>query len=318
VVSSAVTLAQELAGSLADELPRLVGVGAALPGHVDHARGRVVYGQNLKSIGDSWRDVGFASMLADAFGAPAAIDNDVNCMLIYQHELGPRQSEGSFVLVYLAADMEGIGSGILNEGSIVRGGAGCAGEFGHLVVQPGGPRCPCGNRGCLQAVVGGATIIRDVNWGRRHAVEQLSDAALLAEQGDARAVAAFVQAGRSFGQGLSILLNLLNPPLIVIGGPPEIVGQPGPKAAASPRRIAHPKRGRRKPSSAELFRRGFEETLREYTFGDAERGCRIEVDHVTVEMAARGAALLGLEAAERAVERVARIAAPPREPVRAG
>src|SRR5207237_6469364 len=169
VVDAAVSLAQTLLGREAgsDELPRFTSVGAAIPGHVDHSSGTVVYGQNLKSGGGSWHDERFAARLGEAFEAPAAIDNDVNSMVVYQQELGVGRGERSFVVVYLAPGMGGIGSGIVVDGKIVRGCSGGAGELGHLVVQPGGPRCPCGNRGCLQAVVGVDTIVRNVNWGER-------------------------------------------------------------------------------------------------------------------------------------------------------
>ena len=232
--------------------------------------------------------------MGEAFEAPAAIDNDVNSMVVYQQEFGVGRGERSFVVVYLAPGMGGIGSGIVVDGKIVRGCSGGAGELGHLVVQPGGPRCPCGNRGCLQAVVGVDTIVRNVNWGEREVVvTDLAGAAQLAEQGDARAVDTFRQAGRSFGQGLAALMNLLNPPLTIIGGPEEIVGS-GP----TPRRRG--KDGRRKAGrSAQLFRDGYEGTLAEYSFAQLEGDCRIEVDRLDLEMAAVGAALLGLRSAAR-------------------
>jgi predicted NBD/HSP70 family sugar kinase len=273
--------------------PRFAAVGAAVPGQVDHKRGVVVFGPDLVSKDHSWRDVDLGTKLESEFDAPAVIENDVNAMAGYQQELALGRDERSFVVVYLAPGMAGVGSGIVVDGKIIRGCSGGAGEFGHLVVQPGGPRCVCDNRGCLQALIGVDTIVRTVNWGGRdlihaHATEtkRLAEAARLAEEGDARAVDAFRHAGRWFGQGLSSLVNLLNPPLTIIGGPEEIVG---PVESEPPAAVMR---------SAELFREGYEETLRDYSFAQLERSCRIMIDSLNVERAAVGAALLAMRAQE--------------------
>jgi predicted NBD/HSP70 family sugar kinase len=302
-VEAIVALSEQLAGTTEAETPEgFAAVGAAVPGHVDHATGRVVYGYNLGPEGTSWEKVDFATMLAETFGPPAAIDNDVNCMVLYQKVFGLGRGEPSFVAIYLARDMAGLGSGILIDGNVVRGCSGGAGEFGHVVVQPGGARCPCGNRGCVEASVGVDTIVRNVNWGEHNNVTDLAGAALLAEEGDRRATDTFRQAGRSFGQGLSALVNLINPPLVILGGPREIVGMPTRADSARPstsqrRRGRQPKQARQNgPRSADLFREGYEETLTAYSFAELETDCRIAVGSLTLEMAAVGAALLGCAA----------------------
>lgn len=272
---------------------RFTAVGAAVPGQVDHKRGVVVFGPDLVSPDHSWENEDLGTMLEKEFDAPAVIENDVNSMAGYQQKLGRWSDEKSFVVVYLAPGMAGVGSGIVVDGKIIRGCSGGAGEFGHLVVQPGGPRCVCDNRGCLQALIGVDTIVRTVNWGGRDAIDphatetkRLAKAAELAEDGDARAEDAFRHAGRWFGQGLSSLVNLLNPPLTIIGGPEEIVGPVESEPAQAVMR------------SAELFHEGYEETRCDYSFADLEQDCRIEVDALNVERAAIGAALLALRAQE--------------------
>lgn len=262
----------------------IAAVGAAIPGHVNHRTGTVVFGQNLERVGASWENVEFAELLENAFSAPAAIDNDVNCMVIARQ---PVWRERSVVAIYLASELGGLGSGILVDGDIIRGCVGGAGEFGHIVVQPGGPRCSCGNRGCVEAVVGAATLLRNVNWGDRSVAESLTDAARLASEGDETAVATFLQAGRFFGQALSTVVNLLNPPLIVIGGPPEIV-------SGIEKRGGH--RGGR-PTSADLFRRGYEATLHEYSFARLDAGCRVKHEALTIDLAAEGAGMVAAAAA---------------------
>jgi glucokinase len=306
VVEAVLKMAEDLSGEEGTETASgISSIGAALPGHVDHAGGKVVYGYKLGLDGASWHNEEFAALLGEAFGVPAVIDNDVNCMVLYQHEFGLGRGEPSFVTIYLASDMGGLGSGILIDGKIVRGCVGGAGEFGHLVVQPGGPRCPCGNRGCLEAVVGVDTIRRNVNWGERSNVKDLAGAALLAQEGDPRARDTFRQAGRFFGQGLAALVNLINPPLVIIGGPPEIVGLPRTADSSSAsidqalRRRVPTQRRRRTIRSAQLFREGYQETLKAYSFAKLEDSVEIAIGSLTLEMAAVGAAILGLESQQR-------------------
>ena len=271
--------------------PRIVATGAAVPGQVHDDV--VVFGPNLAAWAKAWTDVPFVRILEQAFGARAMLENDVNAMLLHEQELGLGRGHDSFVVVYLAPGMTGLGSGIAIDGTLLRGCAGGAGEFGHLVAQPGGPKCVCGNRGCLEAMVSIDTILRNVNWGDRNVARNLAEAAVRVDQSDARAQEAFRQAGRWFGQGLSALVNLVNPPLVVIGGPEEVVG-PLPKRGQGFRRQAKttPRR------SAQLFREGYNETLHAYSFAELHGYCEIKIGSLSVEKAAVGVALLAMRAPE--------------------
>ena len=276
--------------------PRIVATGAAVPGQVDDDV--VVFGPNLAAWAKAWKNEPFVRILQEAFGVPAVLENDVNAMLLHEQELGLGHGRDSFVVVYLAPGMTGLGSGIAIDGKLLRGHAGGAGEFGHLVAQPGGPKCVCGNRGCLEAMVSIDTILRNVNWGDRHVARSLAEAANKVDDGDPRAQEAFRQAGRWFGQGLSALVNLLNPPLIVVGGPEEVVG-PLPKA-----RKAFQKATTRR--SAQLFREGYRETLRLYSFAELHGYCAIEIGSLSIEKAAIGVALLAMRAPEPQPDEAAR------------
>ena len=265
-------------------------IGAAIPGHVNHGTGTVVYSP-FASGHTPWTDEDIARRLEQEFSVPALIDNDVNCMAIDQRERGLGRNTESFVVVYVSTDLSGLGCGVVLGGSVIRGCTGGAGEAGHIVVEPGGPRCGCDNRGCLQALLSEETLIRNVNWGeRRDAVRDLAEAAALADVGDARACDAFRQAGGFFGQGLSAIVNLLNPPLLVLSGPDELFGNAPTPTPSRLRRAALPERSRGR--SAQIFQDSFKETLTAYTFAELESDCRIEISSITVEMAARGAALL--------------------------
>jgi predicted NBD/HSP70 family sugar kinase len=270
--------------------PRIVATGAALPGQMENDL--VVFGPNLAAWAKAWKNVPFVDDLQKGFGAPAVLENDVNAMLLHEQELGLGRGHDSFVVVYLAPGMTGLGSGIAIDGKLLRGCVGGAGEFGHLVAQPGGPKCVCGNRGCLEAMVSIDTILRTVNWGDRKVATDLAQAANRVDDGDRRAQEAFRQAGRWFGQGLSALVNLLNPPLIIIGGPEEVVG-PLPKRAQAFRRTTQRR-------SARLFRAGYRETLRAYTFAELQEDCDVRTGSLSAEKAAVGVALLALRAPEPA------------------
>ncbi|MDQ3821877.1 MAG: ROK family protein [Actinomycetota bacterium] len=271
-------------------------VGASVGGHIDHVNGFVVYASDLIVDGDSWRNEELAADLSRALGVPAFIDNDVNCMVEYERRFGPGADYDSFVVVYLAPDVKGLGSGILVDGKIVRGATGGAGEFGHAVVEAAGPRCGCGNRGCLQAVLTTSTLVRNINWGRRDAVADLADAGDLAERGDARAIQTFQQAGRYFGQGLSLIVNLLNPPLLILGGPEQLLGPVTKPLRPAHRRQPLPRVARKAKRSAALFTQAYKSTLAAYSFCELEQDCRIEVGELTLETAAMGAGLLAATA----------------------
>jgi predicted NBD/HSP70 family sugar kinase len=294
VVSKTRQLVEQLSRDLdsGDGTPRILATGAAVPGQVDQEA--VVFGPNLAARAKAWTDVPFVHNLEQEFGVPAVLENDVNAMLLHEQELGLGRGRDSFAVVYLAPGMTGLGSGIAINGELLRGCAGGAGEFGHLVVQPGGPKCVCGNRGCLEALVSIETILRNVNWGDRKVAGSLAEAARRVDRGDARAQEAFRQAGRWFGQGLSALVNLVNPPLVVIGGPEEVVGRVA-KAGQGFRRQVRttPRR------SVQLFRAGYEETLHAYSFAELEGYCEIEIGSLSVERAAVGVAFLAKSVRER-------------------
>ncbi|MGH7904797.1 MAG: ROK family protein, partial [Candidatus Dormibacteraceae bacterium] len=105
----------------------------------------------------------------------------------------------------------GIGCGLVVEGRLYSGAHGTAGEVGHMVLDPGGPLCACGQRGCLEAYAGGEGI-------RRRTGARAVDVCRAALAGEPGAVAVMEDAARHFGQALVNLTNLVDPELIVVGG----------------------------------------------------------------------------------------------------
>ncbi|MEU8381828.1 ROK family transcriptional regulator [Streptosporangium sp. NPDC048865] len=198
------------------------GLGVAVPGLVDVARGVVTFAPNL-----GWRDLPLAARLSAALGpwsVPVSVGNDANLAAVAEHTSGV--AAGTPHLVYLTGDV-GVGGGIFVDGRPLRGADGFSGEVGHLPVDPGGARCGCGRHGCWETKVGLAALIRTampdqayppadlpVSDPEEHATKIARGLAA----GDPRMTAAVAQVGRWLGLGGSILANLFNPRVIVVGG----------------------------------------------------------------------------------------------------
>jgi predicted NBD/HSP70 family sugar kinase len=191
----------------------LVGVGLGVPALVDSA-GRVVRSTHL-----GWSDVPLGAMMAAALPAGRIlVDNGVK--LATQGELWFGAGRGTKHFAYCSFGA-GVGCGLAIGGDIVRGESGLAGELGHTVVEPGGPRCACGNSGCLEAVAGLPALFARVAEATGEEVDALDAAALAARarQGDEAVLRELTRAGRAIGVALAVLVNLFNPRYIVCDGP---------------------------------------------------------------------------------------------------
>ncbi len=209
--------------------PRSVGVG--LPGLVDR-RGVLRVGPNLAGI----VDVAFGDRLARRLGVPVAVDNDANCAMWAEHELGAARGADEAILVTLGT---GIGAGLVAGGRLHRGANGFAAEAGHMVVDPNGPRCPCGARGCWERFGSGSGLGRlardEANAGRAARIVALAggDAEAVrgehvtraASEGDPEALAVMADFGWWVALGVANLVNLLDPSVVVVGGGLAEVGE---------------------------------------------------------------------------------------------
>jgi hypothetical protein len=141
-------LARRAVTRVGGEGKQVLGLTVGVPGLVD-AKGTVRIALNL-----GWRDVDLHDGLVQALGAPdypVAVENDANLAAMAEFRYGPYA--GTPNLVHITGDL-GIGAGIVVDGRLLRGGQGFPGEIGHVRVAEGGPRCACGQRGCLEAVAG--------------------------------------------------------------------------------------------------------------------------------------------------------------------
>jgi predicted NBD/HSP70 family sugar kinase len=161
-----------------------------------------------------WRNVPLRSMLEARLSLPVVVENDVNTLAMAERWFGAGAGVADFVVVTLG---RGVGLGMVVDGRLYRGGRGAGGEFGHVTVEPDGPPCECGKRGCLEALVGEPGLRRRL----REAVGRdltLTDGAALARSGDPTARAVFSEAGRTLGLALAGVVNLLNPVRLIVGG----------------------------------------------------------------------------------------------------
>lgn len=207
----------ELAAEAMAGLKNAVGVTVSVPGLVDTAAGTVTFSPRLR-----WRDVSVADGLAARTGLGLdriVVDNDANLGALA--ELADMDVAD---LVYLTGDF-GIGGGVIAGGRLVRGSIGFAGEIGHMAMDPLGPYCSCGRRGCWETQVGLGALLHacaDPDDPIRDPALDLDQRMRMvrarAAQQDRRTLDALHQIGTALGLGVSFLVNLLNPAVVVLGG----------------------------------------------------------------------------------------------------
>lgn len=207
-----------LAGQLVEEMLseaevcrlEVVGVGMGLPGPVHRPSGEL----GDSTILPGWVGVRAAKAMSDALGLPVEVENDTNLGALGEWMWGA--GRGADPLAYLKAST-GIGAGFIIDGRPYVGAGGTAGEIGHTVVDPSGPICRCGSRGCLETLAGAPAILaalRDT-YGEELTLTEAIERALDGEAGCRRAIS---DAGRTIGASVATLCNLFNPRRIVVGG----------------------------------------------------------------------------------------------------
>jgi glucokinase len=206
-----------------------VGVGAA--GFVDAATGSITFSPNLV-----YDDPQVATAVREHVGLPVMVDNDANVAAWGEYRFGGARGATHIALLTLGT---GIGSGFIIDGEILRGHSGAGAELGHMVIDPTGPECPCGLRGCFEQFASGTAIARFA----RQAVEQEPDSSIVTFAGTISQITAehvakaareldevardvLRRAGRALGLGLSNVVNLFDPEVIVLGGSVVQAGEP--------------------------------------------------------------------------------------------
>ena len=205
----------------AGALGRLRAVSIGFAGYTDSARGLIYFAPNVGGL----RNIRVKQYLLKHLDIPVFVENDANCAALGEYYKGAGRGAGSLFVFTLGT---GVGGGFVVNGEIWHGASGTAGEIGHTIVMAGGPRCKCGNRGCLEAFASATAIVKEYRRRRRRrggrggamgagkvTARQVAD---LARRGDRAALGALNYAARGLGMGIANIFNLLNPDLILIGG----------------------------------------------------------------------------------------------------
>jgi predicted NBD/HSP70 family sugar kinase len=187
------------------------GVGISLPGRVNPVTQRLIFAPNLK-----WPDFDIKKIVETKMGLPVTMENDATACLMAELTFSRMDGVRDAVLVAVA---EGVGTCVLTNGQLVSGNNGMAGEFGHVSIDPNGPRCGCGKKGCWE--VFGSTraalrYYRDLR-PKSHVVT-FQELLNLAEEGDAAAAQALTMQAQGIGRGLRMIIAGLSPSTILIAG----------------------------------------------------------------------------------------------------
>jgi glucokinase-like ROK family protein len=202
----------------------IIGIGIGMHGQVNPEKGFLLFAPNL-----NLRHIHIQSELEKEFDIPIEIENDVRAMALGESWFGNGQGIEDFICVYVGM---GIGAGIILNHKLYRGTSHTAGEMGHTTVDVNGPKCSCGNYGCLQALAASSAIVartqREIRLGRKSIITELVSGDLdeitgeiiyqAALQEDELAQEILRSTGRFLGIGIANIVNTLNPQKVIIGG----------------------------------------------------------------------------------------------------
>ncbi len=202
---------------------RAIGIGS--PGPLDPETGVIIFAPNL-----GWSNVPLKTKLEVNLGIPTFVDNDVNMGTLGEYAFGAGQGVKSLVGIFVGT---GIGGGIILDGKLYHGVNKTAGEVGHMIVKANGPRCGCGNFGCLEAVASRTAITRELQKailkkGQKSKLTQLNGGSLdlirsqaiakAVKRADKPTIKVMQRAGKYLGMSVASIVHFLNPEMIVLGG----------------------------------------------------------------------------------------------------
>ena len=209
VIADMAALMQDVIRDVARDQIRGIGIGS--PGPLDVTTGIVESPHNLPGFAH----VPLANRIESMMQIPTVLDNDANVAALAEYRYGDGQGIQNMVYVTIST---GIGGGIIENGQVVRGRRGMAGEFGHISIDAlhGNP-CICGNRGCLEAIASGPAIAKTASdrLARDVTTKEVGE---LAQQGDPVALAVLHEAFDALGAGIVNLLHIFDPERVILGG----------------------------------------------------------------------------------------------------
>ncbi len=198
-----------------------LGIGLAMPAPFDFHRRAMRCHASMSA----WNGLPIHDLLQAQLNLPLRLEQHANCLALAERWFGDADHNGhaagpgeNFICIHLG---DTIDLGIVIAGEIYRGTAGLAGNFGHVLLDPNGPPCPCGDRGCVETYCTAAAVLRnahaaDPHIPPTHSINQLAE---LAAAGNPHARAAFENMGTHLGLGIANLIHLFDPALIILAGP---------------------------------------------------------------------------------------------------
>ncbi len=205
-------LAEKTASFISDSKSSVIlGIGVAVPGAVrDSNTGSV------DSVTLGWQGIPLGATLARTLSLPVVVENNVNAVAVAEQLYGTGRNFQNFLVVTIGT---GIGLSIVIEGDLYRGSRGAAGELGHIEIDPEGPICNCGKKGCLEAVIGQTSLEAAGNdKGLISGEENVGNLANIGRAGNAAAQEIFQTAARHLGTAVSNLVNIFDPEAILVLG----------------------------------------------------------------------------------------------------
>jgi glucokinase len=226
---SIATLVEATLADAAATSADVAALGVGVPGRVDRDTGHVTLAVNL-----DWHDLPLGPRLEARLGIPTVVENDVRAAALGLHR---RRLFGQIESLALLAIGTGISAGVVLDGRLHRGALGLAGEIGHVVIDPNGPRCACGNTGCFEAVAAGPAIVSRTlaGWASRRNGHDVAPARPLAGAeaviaaamaGDPVARDVIESTGRAVAWGIHLLALAYDAERIVVGGGVSHAGEP--------------------------------------------------------------------------------------------
>jgi glucokinase len=206
-------------------LKQVAGVGIGAPGAVDFAEGRVIFAPNM----EGWKDVPLKKSLEKELGVPVFVENDCNIAALGVHVAELKGKPKSLIGIFVGT---GIGGGMILNGELYGGFNHTAGEIGHMVLDVNGPKCGCGNKGCFEALASRTAIFQQIKAGIKDGQKTLltdmlgddlsdlrsGDLRKAIRRGDKYVDKVIETAAEYIGIGISNLVNILSPEVVVLGG----------------------------------------------------------------------------------------------------
>ena len=205
ILDALVEICEELGSS--DALPT---VGVAVAAFLDRDRENLFFSPNI-----AWQNYPLKAEVEKRLGVPVVLENDANAAGWGEFRFGAARDVQSMIMLTMGT---GVGGALVDDGRLLVGGYGMAAELGHIIIEPGGHLCGCGNYGCLEQYASGTALMRDAR--QRLGDESLTQAALteLLRAGNAHVLESLDGVARAMGRGIASLVAVTDPELIVIGG----------------------------------------------------------------------------------------------------